>query len=44
MKDKIIELRAVTDGEQLSTGTVIYVLKILDDNILLVSEIKDKNN
>jgi len=40
--EKLMELRAVTDGEKLHTGTVIYVFKILEDNILLVGEIKDK--
>jgi len=40
--DKLMELRAVTDGEKLPTDTLIYVFKILDDNVLLVGEIKDK--
>ncbi len=44
LNDKLMELRAVTDGEKLNTGTVIYVFKILEDNILLVGEIKDKQH
>ncbi len=43
LNNKLMELRAVTDGQTLSTGTIIYVFKILDDNILLVGEIIDKN-
>ena len=43
LNNKLMELRAVTDGEKLNTGTIIYVFKILEDNILLVGEIKDKN-
>ena len=39
--NKIMELRSVTDGERLDTGTIIYIFKILDDNILLVGKIKD---
>ncbi|MGE5354743.1 MAG: hypothetical protein ACM3PT_00750 [Deltaproteobacteria bacterium] len=44
MKNKIMELRAVTDGEKLPSGTVIYVFKVLDDNILLVGEISENKN
>jgi len=40
--NKIMELRSVTDGERLETGTIIYIFKILEDNILLVGKIKDK--
>lgn len=43
LNNKLMELRAVTDGDKLNTGTIIYVFKILEDNILLVGEIKDKN-
>ena len=43
LSNKVMELRAVTDGDLLPTGTIIYVLKILQDNILLVGEIKEKN-
>ena len=42
--DRLVELRAVTDGDTLPTGTIIYVFKILEDNILLVGEIKDKKD
>lgn len=38
---KTMELRAVTDGNKLPTGTIIYVFKVLKDNVLLVGEIKD---
>lgn len=31
-------------GEKLATGTVIYVFKILEDNILLVGEITENKN
>lgn len=44
LNDKMMELRAVTDGESLPTGTIIYVFKILEDNILLVGEIKEKKD
>ena len=44
MQNKTMELRAVTDGECLPTGTVIYVFKILEDNILLVGEISENKN
>ncbi len=40
--NKIMELRSVTDGDRLETGTIIYIFKILEDNILLVGKIKDK--
>lgn len=40
---KTMELRAVTDEENLPTGTIIYVFKILKDNILLVGKIQDKS-
>lgn len=43
MGGKTMELRAVTDGKTLPTGTLIYVFKVLNDNILLVGEIKDKD-
>lgn len=42
IRNRIMELRAITDGDRLVTGTIIYVFKILDDNILLVGEITDK--
>jgi hypothetical protein len=44
LRNRIMELRAVTDGVKLETGTVIYVFKILDDNILLVGEITENKN
>lgn len=44
IRNKIMELRAITDGENLPTGTVIYVFKILEDNILLVGEITENKN
>jgi hypothetical protein len=42
LSGKTMELRAVTDGNKLPTGTIIYVFKVLEDNVLLVGEIKDK--
>lgn len=44
LSNKIMELRAITDGERLPTGTIIYVFKILDDNVLLVGEITENKN
>ncbi len=38
---KTMELKAVTDGDLLKTGTIIYVFKVLEDNVLLVGEIKE---
>ena len=42
-ENKLMELNAVTDGPTLSTGTIVYVSKVFDDNTLLVGEVKDKN-
>ena len=44
LSNKIMELRAITDGDRLPTGTIIYVFKILEDNVLLVGEITENNN
>lgn len=38
---RLMELDAVTDGDILPTETMIYVFKILEDNVLLVGEIKE---
>jgi membrane protein implicated in regulation of membrane protease activity len=42
-ENKLMELDAVTDGPILATGTIVYVLKVFENNTLLVSEVKDKN-
>jgi membrane protein implicated in regulation of membrane protease activity len=44
LSNKIMELRAITDGDRLPTGTIIYVFKILEDNVLLVGEITDNKD
>jgi len=37
-----MELDAITDGHLLPTGTVVYIFKVYDDNVLLVGEVKEK--
>ncbi len=37
-----MELDAITDGQKLATGTTVYILKVFEDNVLLVGEVKDK--
>lgn len=37
-----MELDAITDGQRLSTGTTVYILKVYEDNVLLVGEVKEK--
>jgi len=40
---KTMELDAVTDGPELKTGTLVYVFKVFENNVLLVREVKEKN-
>lgn len=42
-ENKLMELDAITDGPALGTGTVVYVFKVFENNILLVGEVRDKN-
>jgi membrane protein implicated in regulation of membrane protease activity len=38
-----MELDAMTDGPTIKTGTVVYIFKVFDDNILLVGEVTENN-
>jgi len=37
-----MELDAITEGHRLATGTTVYILKVYENNVLLVGEVKEK--
>jgi membrane protein implicated in regulation of membrane protease activity len=41
---RVRELEAITDGETLKTGDLIRVVEIMDDNLLKVEEVTQKEN
>jgi len=41
---KTMELNAVTEGPALKTGTLVYVFKVFENNLLLVGEVKETND
>jgi hypothetical protein len=40
---KTMELDAITEGPDLKTGTIVYISKVFENNVLLIGEVKEKN-